>query len=397
MIKYKNFFYGLILIALAFQTIKFYSFYLEYSDWQYADWLINYQGGFIRRGMVGEILFQIHNIFKIKLDLLVLILICLLYFLLTLFLIKSIKYLSNSKLDTLIFLSPGFFLYPIMNSEIIGRKELLLFVVIGTFVFLEKNFRGKYLLIALVSSIFLVSLTHTGLLFYTPYLIFIYFLIKIVRKEKSYLNELIIILLTILVTLSLIYFNQGSKTQVFEICNSIKNFILEDCPSRAQFGWLATPVQEHLNVKIDSGLVNYIFFYLISLIFVFIFISIKLYNSYFNTYNIILNKLNPFYVLLFLFLLTIPIYILGYDWGRYISMSYFCSFFIYIYCIKKRLLKINFNKFCLNFNTSKKFFILFTIIYTLAWTFPFYGGNNIKLPLKKPIIQLQKILDKNDF
>ena len=73
MIKYKNFFYGLILIALAFQTIKFYSFYLEYSDWQYADWLINYQGGFIRRGMAGEILFQIHNIFKIKLDLLVLI------------------------------------------------------------------------------------------------------------------------------------------------------------------------------------------------------------------------------------------------------------------------------------------------------------------------------------
>ena len=161
MIKFNNFFYGLVLIVLAFQTIKFYSFYLEYSDWQYADWLINYQGGFIRRGMVGEILFQIHNIFKIKLDLLVLILICLLYFLLTLFLIKSIKYLSNSKLDTLIFLSPGFFLYPIMNSEIIGRKELLLFVVIGTFVFLEKNFRGKYLLIALVSSIFLVSLTHT--------------------------------------------------------------------------------------------------------------------------------------------------------------------------------------------------------------------------------------------
>ena len=71
MIRYKNFFIGLLILAFIFQILKFYSFYEEYSDWQYADWLINYQGGFIRRGLIGELLFQTHYFLSINLDILV--------------------------------------------------------------------------------------------------------------------------------------------------------------------------------------------------------------------------------------------------------------------------------------------------------------------------------------
>mgnify|MGYP001206173035 CR=1 FL=1 len=67
MIKYKNFFIGLLIVAFIFQISKFYTFYEDYSDWQYADWLINYQGGFVRRGLIGEILFKIHIFLSINL------------------------------------------------------------------------------------------------------------------------------------------------------------------------------------------------------------------------------------------------------------------------------------------------------------------------------------------
>ena len=123
MIRYKNFFIGLLILAFIFQILKFYTFYEEYSDWQYADWLINYQGGFIRRGLIGEILLQIHYFLSINLDILVFCFVVFLYSILLILLIKSVKYLETSKFDTLIFLSPGFFLYPIMNSEVIGRKK----------------------------------------------------------------------------------------------------------------------------------------------------------------------------------------------------------------------------------------------------------------------------------
>ena len=178
MIRYKNFFIGLLILAFIFQILKFYTFYEEYSDWQYADWLINYQGGFIRRGLIGELLFQTHYFLSINLDILVFCFVVFLYSILSILLIKSVEYLETSKIDTLIFLSPGFFLYPIMNSEVIGRKEILLFVILGSFVFLEKYLKDKYLLLITLISILVISLTHTGLLFYSQYLVFLYFVIS---------------------------------------------------------------------------------------------------------------------------------------------------------------------------------------------------------------------------
>ena len=50
----------LIAGTLVFEVLKFYSYFQEYSGWQYADWLINYQGGLVRRGLIGEILFKFH-------------------------------------------------------------------------------------------------------------------------------------------------------------------------------------------------------------------------------------------------------------------------------------------------------------------------------------------------
>ena len=39
---------------------------------QYSDWLINYQGGFVRRGLPGEVAFHIAKFFDIKLRVVIL-------------------------------------------------------------------------------------------------------------------------------------------------------------------------------------------------------------------------------------------------------------------------------------------------------------------------------------
>ncbi len=393
MINYKNFFSGLLVVALIFQISKFYTFYLEYSDWQYADWLINYQGGFIRRGLIGELLFTIQNFLSLDLDILVLCFVILLYLVLTIVLIKSVRYLENSKIDTLIFLSPGFFLYPIMNSEIIGRKEIFLFVILGLFVFLEKYIKDRYLLGLTIFIVLVLSLTHTGLLFYSPYLLFLFFLIKVYRNKKTSFFEILIISISLLIIFSLIYFNQGSKDQVIEICNSIKNFVKDNCISRGQFLWLYSPMSDYINVKSRINLsINFVI-YFSSLFFVFIFFSIKLYLSKFKSNNNLLNSINPFIIFFLLFLCTLPIYIAGIDWGRYISMSYFSTFFIYIYLIKQKMIIFNSKKFFFERTFSKNIFFIFIFIYAFTWTFPFYGGNNFKFTLKKPLISIFKIIN----
>ncbi|EHL32856.1 hypothetical protein [Legionella drancourtii] len=35
--------------------------FLTHSTWHMGDWLINYQGGFVRRGFLGEFIYQLAN------------------------------------------------------------------------------------------------------------------------------------------------------------------------------------------------------------------------------------------------------------------------------------------------------------------------------------------------
>jgi len=376
-----RFLYLLILFCLIFQISKFYSFYSEYSGWQYIDWIINYQGGFVRRGLIGEFLFQIHKVLNFDIDLLIFTFVSFLYLISSFFLVKVLKYLDNSQINTLIFLSPGFFLYPIMNSEVIGRKDILFLIVIATFVFFEKKFNNKNLLLLLIFSIFFLSLSHSVFLFYMPYLFFLFFLIKSVRKTKINYSEIIIFSISLLAVFFLIYLNQGDKFIVSEICKSVQNFVSPNCENHGQMFWIGKNLETHVSVQDVKP--SHFFIYLLSTIFVYFFLFIKFYNSKFKIKDRNINKLNPAFILLILFLLTLPAYYLGSDWGRYICISFCGSFFIFVYCIKEKLFLKSYE-----IKLNKIFFILFTFFYSFLWTFPFYQAEQIKFTLKKPILQI---------
>ena len=161
---------------------------------------------------------------NIDLDILIFSFVSFLYLMVSFFLIKTIKYLENSQLNTLIFLSPGFFLYPIMNSEVIGRKDILFLLVIAFFVFFEKRLNNKNLFVVLILLVFFLSLSHSIFLFYTPYLFFLFFLIKSVRKVKITFTEIIIFSISLFIIFFLIYFNQGDELIVSEnmqVCSKI--------------------------------------------------------------------------------------------------------------------------------------------------------------------------------
>lgn len=383
----KNILFILIFTVSISQLVKFYSFYIEYSEWQYSDWLINYQGGFIRRGLVGEILFKIYRIFNIDLDILVLITVFSLILFISFLLVKTIHHINNN-LDILIFLSPGFFLYPLMNSEVVGRKDILMISAIGFFCFFGNRIKKNFLLITLIFFLILTSLSHTGFLFYSPYLIFIYYLIM--KKKKIHISffKKIILSITLIFMFSLILFNQGNQLQVEEICNSIKMYILENCSNQGQMVWLSGNLDNYLFQKINIGYNFYktSLIYIFSFLAVFFFLGLKIYNSKISSQNkdIFFGR-NPLFIFLLLFLFTGPVYIIGLDWGRYIYISYSCCFFITIFCFKEKLLISNYD-----LKLKKNLFILLVIVYSFTWTFPFYNANNLKLVLKKPINNLLK-------
>ena len=380
----------LVSFAFLFQAGKFYTFYLEYYHWQYGDWLINYQGGFIRRGLIGELFYSIYKLTNIKLDLIIFTSVILFYLLFSLILIKSSRYFVKSKLDYLLFLSPGFFLYPVMNSEIIGRKDIILVLVVGIFVFFKDIFRKNLNYIIVILSIIFLTLSHSGFLFYSQYLIAIYFFsqIKINKKIENWKFAVYIVLILgigILVNLF-----SGNETQVIKICNSVSSFSQDNCTNSGQIGWLINNMSNYLYEKIEFGLftlINQFIIYLISFCFIFIFLFKKIENSKFIISFKNIKNLKPIKLFIILILISLPIFILGRDWGRYIYLSYSCSIFLYIFLLKNNLIVLN------RLNTPKFFkkkiiFLFFVFIYSFFWSVPFYDAKFFKFTLVKPIVNL---------
>ena len=389
----KKVLFFLILATLVFEISKFYSFAENYSDWQYSDWLINYEGGFVRRGFIGEILYFFHKSLFIDLDKLIFSFVILIYIFISFFLFKSIEYIENNYENILIFLSPGFFIYPIMNSEVIGRKEILFIFFIAFFVFFEKKINNKYLFSSLIISIIILCLSHSGFIFYSPYLIFLYILIKHNRSLKIKKLEIFSILLTILFLVIFIQYFSGSEIIIEQICLSVKEFASENCGKIGQIAWLDSNLDHriffHLHV-FKEIFPNNLFIYFLSIILVFFFLSIRLKNSKFN--NMILNSkfITPFFIFILLFIFTFPVYILGRDWGRYIYISYSSTFFIYIFCLKEKILTFKKYNFLWIRRLNKISLVMFIILFCFSWTFPFYDAKSFKITLKKPIHSLLK-------
>ena len=388
--KFKTFTKALILSIFIFETIKFYSFYVEYSSWQYGDWLINYQGGFIRRGLIGEIFFQAHKFTSIHLDKIIFSSVIVFYFLFSLLLIKSIKYFEKSKLDYFLFLSPGFFLYPVMNSEIIGRKDIILVLVVGVFVFFNNIFKKNLNFILLIFFIILLTFSHSAFLFYTQYLMAIYFFSQY-KTFKSFENWKLVVYIFLIIILALLLNKfQGNQFQVEQICQSVKNYSPNNCENTGQIGWLINNMSSYLGEKIEIGfanIINYIIIYSIAFYLFFIFLIKKLNNSKFTITFKNSKFIKPLTLFLFLILLSLPTFILARDWGRYIHLNYSCSILLYIYLVKNHLIvsnKINLPKI---FN-KKYIFIFIIFAYSFFWTVPFYDAKFIKFTLAKPIINL---------
>ena len=388
----KNFLFSLIGIFFVFTTVKFYSFYVEYSSWQYSDWLINYQGGFVRRGLIGEILFQIHKILSIDLDLLIFFFVIFLYLVLSIILIQSLKYLSNSYLDSMIMLSPGFFLYPIMNSEVTGRKEILLLSIFFSLIFFDKKIHKNLLFPIFLISIIILCLSHSAFVFFMPYFLIAYVLIKSNTEQKLKIFEFIIFVFTIFILVFLIYNFQGTQLHVVKICESVKNFTTAGCGTADQISWIANSVQDYFSEK-KERIYKYLLIYFPSLIMVFLFIFIRLINSQYGNKFQKFNRFHPFLAIVFLFLCTIPVYILGLDWGRYIHISYSLTIFLYIYCLKNNVLFFKESQFLNKIRIKKIFIFIFIFFYSFSWTFPFYNAINFKLTLEKPFKKLIKTIN----
>jgi hypothetical protein len=175
-------FFGLYLLFVAAYSIRT---GLEQAQsknsWVIGDWLINYSGGFVRRGLTGEVALLLHRVVGVPLEWVIF------TFQASVFLVflgcvyRLTKGIRWSYWMVAVLVSPATLAFTVLD-QIGFRKEFLLLAALGLTIWALVAGRWKDWQISGMLSVLLVGLTlsHEGMLVAAPY-----FVVAVVIQTKS--------------------------------------------------------------------------------------------------------------------------------------------------------------------------------------------------------------------
>ena len=102
---------SLLIFSLLIIINNFYRFFQNNSVYEFDPWLSNYQGGFVRRGIPGELFYQLYNFTGIHPGWMVFIFVTILYIFFYLNFFKIIKSIKINALHLFIIFSPISFFF----------------------------------------------------------------------------------------------------------------------------------------------------------------------------------------------------------------------------------------------------------------------------------------------
>jgi hypothetical protein len=203
----------------------------KYHPWLIGDWLINYQGGFVRRGLIGEMLLRTSSLTGIEIGVLVVVLQMLLYLV---FLARACSLSINScftPLNAMLIYSPAFILFPILDPFGGFRKEILLLVLLAMLCNRLANSSDKipkYLPACIGVACIVIVLSHEMLIVYLPYVI-CPFIIYEKRLGTGARKTALFLISAAIMTVVVVVFGRVDKQAVIDICNSLKTSAPPDC------------------------------------------------------------------------------------------------------------------------------------------------------------------------
>jgi hypothetical protein len=371
--KFNNYFFIYLSLLFLFGIFWLYIKHSVGNDSTISEWFINYQGGFIKRGLIGEICFQIAIHFDLSLRFVIFFFQSLIY---SIFLILIYRFFRNIPTNLIIILSiftPIFLLYPIAEIEVLARKET--FVFIGFLLFLNIsnfNYSSNLPLYCVFFVLPIICLIWEPVVFFFPFIASVLVIRLKHNQTTTLLSKIIICFIPALIVSTIIVTNPITPENHLILANSLKENFGEDCYmscgmllSRSSI--ISQFVQNFKSVTFD-GLIRYPLIILIGFGPIFL-LSLNsklkkqvLFFEYFN---------NLFYPILLLLTPVLFLFAMGGDWGRWVNISYTFTALFYFYLLQNNLLEINLEKITkkISFIQNKKsLLVICFILYAFGWT-----------------------------
>jgi len=365
-------------IKIYFLFLIFYAiFYLYFkhnvgNDTSISEWLINYRGGFTRRGLGGELNILTANIFNLPLRVSIFYYQALFHLTYIVLLFIYIRNLRLNIFQIFALFSPLFLIYPIAELEALGRKEILLLIFfILSMIFSGKNFSPKFINISIFFIFPFLCLIWEQVVMFAPF-----FVILIIIKNKlktfkeSFFFSLIIFLPSIITTL-FIFMNPLDQEGHKAMCQFLNIEFNERCYMSANLLVKNTIYFDTLHIHETARFFPHYLRYIIIFIIGFGFLHYCLVqNSFIPNKNYIDKNFKPIYLFFLLYVPVIPLFVYGLDWGRWINILYSLSILLYLFFIKNNLItnKIKISNFLvIKIINTKLLLIIFFYLFAFSW------------------------------
>ena len=392
--KFRNY---LILYLSFLFFISIFVLYTKHNvgnDSTISEWLINYSGGFTKRGIIGEISIFFSRLFDQNLrDIIYIFQLSILgiYYILVYIFFKNL-YLERYSL--LAIFSPIFLIYPVAETEVLARKEVFIFVLFLLHTSIPPLNNNLVRISKLV--IFPLSvLIWEPIIFYLPLWIFIDLVkFKIKNYDKNLFNEIIYYLPALFLAIIFII-NPLTPEEHFKMEQVLNKEFKEVCYMSCALLKSKSSIYQQFQANFGKySLEVFVRYFLIILIGFGPLFTLIYYSKLKQAKTIFSKKFNLLSIFLFLLSPVLLLFAMGYDWGRWVSISYIMSLITYFYLYKNSFIildtkKLNSNKLNL---LKPKYFLYIFIIYAFTWNpKTVITGDVASFPLYRIIYKFIKI------
>ena len=173
-------------------TLQFNRYQIYFEKWNFADWLINYEGGFVRRGILGQAILHLYNTFGIEIGQM-------------LHIVSLLSTLALATLTIILFIKNKLSLFILPTAVMIGtfainditafRRDQLMLLIIFLILYLYRKYtinnKSIYYLLFCMLGILMILIHEASFFCFVPF-IFIHQCSKL--KIKNMLKSALFLL-----------------------------------------------------------------------------------------------------------------------------------------------------------------------------------------------------------
>lgn len=371
--KFNNYFFIYLSLLFLFGIFWLYIKHSVGNDSTISEWLINYQGGFTKRGLIGEICFQIAIHFDLSLRFVIFLFQSFIY---SIFLILIYRFFRNIPTNLIIILSiftPIFLLYPVAEIEVLARKET--FVFIGLILFLNIsnfNYSSNLPLYYVFFVLPIICLIWEPVVFFFPFIASVLVIRLKHNQITTLLSKIIICFIPALIVAMIMVTNPITPENFSIMESSLKENFGEDCYMACGFLLSRSSIISQFITNYDAMMFESFIRYPLIILIGFGPIFLLSFNTKLKEKILFFKHFkNLLYPILLVLTPVLVLFAMMGDWGRIVNISYTFTVLFYFYLLQNNLLEINLEKITkkISFIQNKKsLLVVCFVLYAFGWT-----------------------------